>query len=99
MENIWFLPKCFLFFASNSKNFTMSAACYILFSKALDKFYVGATNDSVQNRLEKHNKHLYGNHRYTAVATDWIIFLAIETNDYPHAIRMERKIKSMKSKT
>ncbi|SHJ58208.1 putative endonuclease [Tangfeifania diversioriginum] len=76
----------------------MSASCYILFSEKLNKFYVGATNDNVEKRLEKHNDHSYGKHRYTAMANDWEVFLSIEANDYPHAIRMERKIKSMKSK-
>ena len=92
----------FLFFArflpGNSKKFTMSTACYVLFSKTLNKFYIGATNDSVEKRLEKHNAHCYGNHRYTAAANDWEVFFALEANDYPHAIRMERKIKSMKSR-
>ncbi len=77
----------------------MSAACYVLFSKTLNKFYIGATNDSVEKRREKHNAHSYGKQHYTAAANDWEVFLALEANDYPHAIRMERKIKSMKSKT
>ena len=77
----------------------MSAVCYILFSEKLNKFYVGATNDNIEKRIEKHNEHSYGNHRYTALTNDWKIFLSIEAKDYPHAIRMERKIKSMKSKT
>ena len=76
----------------------MAVACYILFSKKLDRFYVGATQDNVEQRLEKHNKHRYGNHRYTSKTNDWEVFLILEANDYPHAIRMERKIKSMKSK-
>jgi putative endonuclease len=77
----------------------MAIACYILFSKSLDKFYVGVTHDDVNQRLIKHNKHSYGSHRYTAKINDWEVFFIIETNDYPHAVRIERKIKSMKSKT
>ncbi len=77
----------------------MSAECYILFSKKLNKFYIGATNESAEKRLIKHNEHCYGNQHYTAIAKDWEIFLSLEAIDYPHAIRMERKIKSMKSKT
>ncbi|MFO7827571.1 MAG: GIY-YIG nuclease family protein [Bacteroidales bacterium] len=76
----------------------MNVACYILFSKKLNKFYVGATHDSVEQRLEKHNEHVYGNQHYTALANDWELFLSLEAEDYSHAIRMERKIKSMKSK-
>ncbi len=77
----------------------MNAACYILFSKKLNKFYVGATHDNIEQRLEKHNEHSYGNQHYTSLANDWELFLSLEANDYPHAIRMERKIKSMKSKS
>ena len=76
----------------------MAAACYILYSKKLNKFYTGATHDNVEQRLEKHNEHSYGNQHYTAKVNDWEVFLFLEANDYPHAIRMERKIKSMKSK-
>jgi len=77
----------------------MAAWCYILFSKGLNKFYIGATHQGVKQRLNKHNKHSYGSHRYTAKTSDWEIFLILEANNYPHAVRIERKIKSMKSKT
>lgn len=76
----------------------MTSFCYILYSKSLNAFYVGSTHETVEQRLDKHNNHQYGNHRYTAKTNDWEIFLALETNDYPHAVRLERKIKSMKSK-
>ena len=29
--------------------------CYILFSEKLNKFYVGATQESIELRIEKHN--------------------------------------------
>ena len=72
-------------------------SCYILHSDKLDKFYVGATHLTVSERTVKHNKHAYGNHRFTALANDWKLFLDIHANDYAHAVRIERKIKSMKS--
>ncbi len=77
----------------------MAAACYILFSASLNTFYIGVTHDDVNQRLNKHNKHSYGNNRYTAKTNDWEVFLILETSDYSHAIRIERKIKSLKSKT
>ena len=73
------------------------AGCYILFSKKLDKFYIGATQEDISLRIEKHNQSSYGKYRFTAVADDWELFLYIPANDYAHAIRLERKIKSMKS--
>ena len=74
------------------------AYCYIIYSKRLDKFYIGACNENLENRVYRHNTHYYGNFHFTARANDWVIFLAIITEDYSHAIRVERKIKSMKSR-
>jgi len=51
----------------------------------------------LENRISKHNNHAYGSHRYTAKANDWELFLSVQVNDYAHAVRLERKIKSMKS--
>lgn len=72
--------------------------CYILFSKSLGKFYTGACQDSLLDRIVKHNNHFYGKHCFTAAASDWELFLKIDVEDYAHAIRLERKIKSMKSR-
>ncbi|MCF8358973.1 MAG: GIY-YIG nuclease family protein, partial [Prolixibacteraceae bacterium] len=44
----------------------MKAFAYILFSEKLNRFYVGSTHESIEQRLEKHNQHSYGNHRFTA---------------------------------
>jgi putative endonuclease len=75
----------------------MSASCYILHSQSLDRFYVGVTTQNIEDRIQKHNHAQYGNHRYTATADDWELYLLIDVMDYSHAIRLERKIKSMKS--
>ena len=72
-------------------------ACYILYSKKLDKFYIGVTQDGVEERLIKHNLKHYGTQRFTAAAEDWILYLNIPVENYNHAIRIERKIKAMKS--
>ncbi len=73
--------------------------CYILFSEKLNRFYIGACHDDLIIRIEKHNSHDYGSHRYTAKAGDWILFLKIECQTYSEAIRIEKYIKSMKSST
>jgi putative endonuclease len=73
--------------------------CYILYSVFLDKFYIGACQYALEERIRKHNEHTYGNHRFTAAAKDWELFLKIEADSFPHAVRLERKIKSMKSRT
>jgi putative endonuclease len=72
-------------------------SCYILFSPSLGRFYVGSTHDSVECRIAKHNTHFYGKTRYTSTVSDWELFLEISVGNYAHAVRLERKIKSMKS--
>ena len=75
----------------------MSAYCYIIFSQKLNRFYTGISQSDPQVRLEKHNLHLYGEHRFTAEADDWELFLTIPVEDVAHARRLELLIKGMKS--
>jgi putative endonuclease len=72
-------------------------ACYIIYTPSFDKFYVGATQEDVQARLEKHNTKGYDN-TSTAYTNDWEIYLIIECGSYAQAINIERHIKKMKSK-
>lgn len=72
--------------------------CYIIFSDKLNRFYIGATQDEVSLRIQNHNLGKYGKHRFTSTADDWKLFLFITSKDYSHAIRLERKIKSMRSR-
>ena len=71
--------------------------CYIIFSEKLNRFYIGATQNGMENRLAAHNSAEYGKSHFTSTANDWTLFLFIPTSDFAKAIRMERKIKSMKS--
>ena len=73
--------------------------CYIIFSDKLKKFYIGATQEDVSLRIEKHNLGTYGKQRFTSTTDDWELFLFISARDYAHAIRIELKMKSMKSAT
>jgi putative endonuclease len=75
----------------------MNAHCYILYSKTLKRFYTGACQGDLQDRINRHNNHSYGKHRFTSTASDWELFIAIELKDYARAVRLERHIKSMKS--
>ena len=75
----------------------MIASCYLLHSQSLDQFYVGVTTQNIEDRIQKNNQAHYGNHRYTATADDWKLYLLIDAIDYAHATRLERKIKSMKN--
>jgi putative endonuclease len=70
---------------------------YIIYSKKLKRFYIGATQQDVYKRIEMHNEASYGKSKYTSKTNDWELFLFIPTTDFTKAIRIERKIKSMKS--
>ena len=72
-------------------------ACYILYSVLLDKFYTGITQQSIESRLEMHNKSGYGIH-YTSQCSDWEIFLVIPCTSVSQSMKIEKHIKNMKSK-
>ena len=72
--------------------------CYILWSDKIKKHYVGVCQDNLNNRILAHNEHLYGKKSFSAITNDWSLFLFLKTDDFAHAVRIERKIKSMKSK-
>ena len=68
---------------------------YILFSKSLSKFYVG---ESIlpDERVKEHNNGKYGK-SFTKQVNDWEIYLLIELENRNQALKIEKKIKSMKS--
>jgi putative endonuclease len=74
------------------------ASFYIIYSQKLDRYYVGITQVSVEERLLKHNFEKYSGKNFTSKADDWQIKLEIQAEDYAHARRMELYIKKMKSR-
>ncbi|MCF6347907.1 MAG: GIY-YIG nuclease family protein [Flavobacteriaceae bacterium] len=70
---------------------------YIIYSKQLDKYYIGETSD-LKNRLEEHRISFYEN-SYTSNVNDWIVFFKIVCETKTQAIKIEKHIKSMKSRT
>lgn len=72
--------------------------CYILYSKILDRYYTGVTREAIEMRIAKHNNGSYGQHRYTAKASDWQLYVLLNCDDYAHAVRIERYLKKMKSR-
>jgi len=71
---------------------------YILYSKKLDKFYIGSTSVETNIRLLRHLKKYYGNAKFTAKSDDWILFFDIKCNSFQQAQKIEKHIKLMKSK-
>jgi putative endonuclease len=70
---------------------------YILYSKAADKFYVGQTSD-VQRRLVEHNNPVT-NSKFTAKYIPWELILFFPVTEVrADAMKIEKFIKSQKSK-
>jgi len=70
--------------------------CYVIYSPRLDSYYIGSCRD-FDLRLEAHRSKKYAQ-SYTRKSDDWECYLRIETLTIEHALRLERKIKRMKSR-
>ena len=71
------------------------AAVYILYSKSLDKFYIGSCKDLVE-RIKQHRDHEFDK-AFTLKAVDWTLHFSIEDLHYEQARKIESHIKRMKS--
>jgi putative endonuclease len=69
--------------------------CYIIFSNALNQFYVGHTGDSLEERLRKHNSNHKG---FTGKVNDWKIVYHEVFQSKVEAYHREREIKAWKSR-
>jgi putative endonuclease len=70
--------------------------CYILYSKSIDKYYIGHSGEDVQERLRKH----LSNHKgFTSKAKDWVIVYFEGFQKKSDAYKREIKIKAWKSKS
>jgi putative endonuclease len=65
----------------------------------MNRFYTGVSQDDLQERILKHNLHTYGTHRYTAKTNDWELYHCIVCSSFSLAVKLEKHIKKMKSKT
>jgi putative endonuclease len=76
--------------------FLFMARLYILYSETLDKFYVGATADDLNQRIRRH---LTDHRGFTATAKDWKLVYNEEFDSISDALKREKQIKAWKSKT
>ncbi|WP_244525840.1 GIY-YIG nuclease family protein, partial [Sphingobacterium wenxiniae] len=67
---------------------------YVLYSSALDRYYVGYTSD-LFDRLKKHNNHHRG---FTGRTSDWRIVYTEIYEEKLQAMDREQEIKSWKSR-
>ena len=76
--------------------FFMQYFVYILYSKKLDRYYTGTTDD-VEKRLLQHNTNYYPG-TFTVKGIPWEIYLSIPCLSSEAAFKLEAFIKRMKSK-
>ena len=69
---------------------------YILFSQATQRYYIGESAFP-EKRLEDHNKAKYAS-ASTRFTSDWVIRKLIRCRNRTDALKIERYIKSMKSR-
>ncbi|GAB3657562.1 hypothetical protein GCM10028791_30050 [Echinicola sediminis] len=69
---------------------------YILYSRAIDKFYIGYTSD-LDKRLDQHNHHVFKD-SFTKRAKDWEIYFSICCTSEQQAKKIERHLKKNKSR-
>ncbi|RMB57142.1 GIY-YIG nuclease family protein [Dokdonia sinensis] len=67
---------------------------YILYSKALDRYYIGSTGD-IDIRLKEH---LWDHTGFTGKAKDWFVVHTEEYDSKVDAYARERQIKKWKSR-
>ena len=71
--------------------------CYILYSKSINRYYVGFTSD-IEERLKLQNNGHFGGKTFTFKASDWEQYLLIPCETAEQAVFIESKIKKMKSR-
>ena len=69
---------------------------YIIYSKKIDRYYVGTTDD-VEKRLDEHNSGFY-NEAYTVKGVPWELRLSFEYESSQKAYGLEKFLKKMKSR-
>ena len=73
----------------------MKFIVYILFSKTLNKYYVGATGDLLEERIRKHNSNHKG---FTGGTGDWEIRYSEIFETKTESLKREKEIKNWKSR-
>ena len=69
---------------------------YIIYSKKLDRYYVGTTDD-VLKRMGEHNSGFYSE-AYTVKGVPWVLRLSFECESGEKAYGIEKFLKRIKSR-
>jgi len=77
------------------KSNRMNYCVYILYSEKINKFYIGSSSN-IESRFEFHNSSL--NRIWTKRGQPWKLKRTIDCKDNSEALKLELKIKRMKSR-
>ncbi|MBN1649957.1 MAG: GIY-YIG nuclease family protein, partial [Bacteroidales bacterium] len=97
MESLWenpAIPTLKIKALQKCEAFFMKHYFYILFSKKLNKYYIGSTYDLVE-RLRKHNSNHKG---FTGKIGDWKVVYSEIFDSKISALARERQVKKWKSR-
>jgi putative endonuclease len=67
---------------------------YIIYSRSLQKYYTGQTND-FEDRLARHNS---GHEKYSKAGVPWELVWNIEVSSRSEAMKLENQIKKQGAK-
>jgi putative endonuclease len=73
----------------------MSCFLYVLYSKSLDKYYIGSTED-LPDRLSRHNS---GRSQHTKRGAPWELAYCEEYDTRSEAVRRKRDLKAWKDRS
>ena len=76
--------------------FSFMAIFYILYSEALDRFYIGHTTMTIEERLRRHLANHTG---WTGRAKDWRVVHLKVFPDKEAAVKREREVKNWKKRS
>jgi putative endonuclease len=75
----------------------MQYVCYILFSRTINRFYIGYTSD-IRGRLKNHIDGVFGGKSFTSRAIDWEVYMIIPCGTIEKTMALEKFIKKKKSR-
>ena len=76
----------------------MKAFIYVLFSKKLNRYYIGSTELDPKERLKLHLSKYYGSSKFTAKADDWELRFSIDCESVKRARKVESYLKRMRNR-
>ena len=69
---------------------------YILHSSTLNRYYIGATSDVLEERVRRH---LTANNGFTSTAKEWKLDYSEHYDESKEALKRKRQVKGWKSKS